>query len=311
MSFRLLDRARVAASSAPGTSAFPVGSAQSGFQTFSAAGANNGDTFPYVIEDGSAWEYGLATYSSSGPTFSRSVTNSSSGVGTAISASSSAIAYCSLRAEDFISLSSLAGTPPSVVQFNYTSVAASTVPSVTMGAAPTNGDLLVAFVITDASSAPTANTNWTLQSSQTSGLWYFQVLTKKAGASESTTQSPVTGGSSAHWTVGIYEVSGQNATSPIVSALSTYVTSISYGFTPGQTVSFINTIALMCIVPAGNQSYTCSAVYGCKNLTANLSSASGAHAAFGWTDSNSITYTMSATFSSASGYDAAFVLLTA
>lgn len=63
-----------------GTGTLTVGSGVSnssgGYLTPAQAGVNDGDTFDYVIIDGSDWEMGTGTYTAAGTTLSRSVTQS-------------------------------------------------------------------------------------------------------------------------------------------------------------------------------------------------------------------------------------------
>ena len=63
--------------STTGTGTITLGSALSGYQTFAQAGITNGQTVRYAINDGAAFEIGSGTYTSSGTTLTRSVTESS------------------------------------------------------------------------------------------------------------------------------------------------------------------------------------------------------------------------------------------
>jgi hypothetical protein len=73
-----VDRAKVFTST-PGTGTVTLGLAVLPYQTWSAAGAINGTVYPYLIEDGSAWETGYGTYSSGGGTMTRTLRQSSTG----------------------------------------------------------------------------------------------------------------------------------------------------------------------------------------------------------------------------------------
>lgn len=87
-----------------GTGTITLGSAADGYQTFAAAGISNGDTVRYTIEDGNNWEIGTGTYTASGTTLSRSVTESSNS-GSAISLSGGAVVFLTIAATDYATTS--------------------------------------------------------------------------------------------------------------------------------------------------------------------------------------------------------------
>ena len=75
------DRVKVT-STTTGTGTFTLGSAATGFQDFSVIG--NGNQTYYTITDGTNWEVGIGTYTSSGTTLSRDVILESSNSGSAV-----------------------------------------------------------------------------------------------------------------------------------------------------------------------------------------------------------------------------------
>ena len=91
-----------------GTGTITLGSAADGYQTFAAAGISDGDTVRYTIEDGTSWEIGTGTYTASGTTLSRTVTESSNS-GSAISLSGDASVFLTLAAQDLSPTVTLTG----------------------------------------------------------------------------------------------------------------------------------------------------------------------------------------------------------
>jgi hypothetical protein len=96
----LANRAKVATATT-GTGTITLGSAESGYQTFADAGLVDTNVVRYVIEDGTAWEIGSGTYTASGTTLSRTPTESSGG-GSAITLTGSAVVFISATAADLI-----------------------------------------------------------------------------------------------------------------------------------------------------------------------------------------------------------------
>jgi hypothetical protein len=97
--------------STSGTGSVSVGAAVSGYATPVEAGAVNGISYPYVIEDGTDFEVGYGTYSSSGPTLSRDTVYLSKIGGTAgttkLTLSGSAKVYFTATAEDLSAIERL------------------------------------------------------------------------------------------------------------------------------------------------------------------------------------------------------------
>lgn len=105
----LVNRAKMTTATT-GTGTITLGSASLGYQTFAAAGVNNGNVVSYVIEDGANWEIGRGTYTSTGTTLTRAVIQSSN-AGSPITLSGSAVVFISAIDFDIVPYDKDSGTP--------------------------------------------------------------------------------------------------------------------------------------------------------------------------------------------------------
>ncbi len=96
----LKNRAKMSTSTT-GTGTITLGSAESGYQTFADAGVSNGNVVRYVIEDGNNFEIGTGTYTASGTTLTRSVSESNNS-NNAINLSGSATVFISAIDDDIV-----------------------------------------------------------------------------------------------------------------------------------------------------------------------------------------------------------------
>lgn len=78
MANTILNRTK-ASTTTTGTGTVTLGAGVTPYQSWSAGGAVNGGVYDYLIEDGTAWELGYGTYTSSGTTLSRTLVASSTG----------------------------------------------------------------------------------------------------------------------------------------------------------------------------------------------------------------------------------------
>lgn len=97
----LANRVRVTTSTT-GTGTITLGSAATTYQTFAGAGVADGAVVRYLIEEGTNWEIGTGTYTSSGTTLSRTPSESSNG-GSAITLAGNATVSIVAASQDITS----------------------------------------------------------------------------------------------------------------------------------------------------------------------------------------------------------------
>jgi hypothetical protein len=107
----LVNRAKVSTATT-GTGTITLGTAESGYQSFADAGVADADVVRYVIEDGTDWEIGTGTYTATGTTLSRTVSESSN-ADAALNLSGSAVVYVSATAADLAPVLELYAENPS------------------------------------------------------------------------------------------------------------------------------------------------------------------------------------------------------
>lgn len=193
----------------------------------------------------------------------------------------------------------IGGNPPTIVQV-ASNQAASSDPSVTMGSAPVEGNLLVAFVFNTGTN-PTTGSGWAKVNSNYAGNVGATIFTKTAGASESTTQTPSTAAAGNTSTV-IWEVSGSSG----------FAVEQTYSDTPTVTSASTNLFPVVSgtlfLAALAGTADTITSAYGTASKT--LLNVAGAPTAYGSSDSKTAqSFGLSVTFSDAVAYGGAVVIL--
>lgn len=195
------------------------------------------------------------------------------------------------------------GTPPAIVQTQ--AVQGSGIISVTFGSAPTNGNLLVAFLF-DTGGNPTAAGGWTALDLETSAALDTSIFTKVAGAGESTTQTPSssTGGQTS---LIVWEISGAATGVVEYQAVGSNGVSVPTGRVPTTVV-----VASSLFLAAIATTVTSTAINSAYGLASSaILSSSGVQTAYGHSDSsNAQGYGENAIFASpiAFGYASVVVM---
>lgn len=99
---RLRNMARMNVASAPGTGTITLGTAVSGWLSFSQAGIQDGEVVTYFAVDGAAREIGRGTYTASGTTLARTTILRSTNSNAAVTLTDQAQVAISPAAEDFL-----------------------------------------------------------------------------------------------------------------------------------------------------------------------------------------------------------------
>ncbi len=122
---KLVNRAKMKVASG-GAGVLTLGLACDGYQSFAAAGVTDQNKLRYTITDGVEWEIGVGTYTASGTTLARAVTESSNS-GNAITCGVDAEIFVTMAAEDFTDNAAPSFTSTTPAEIELTAGAVSTI----------------------------------------------------------------------------------------------------------------------------------------------------------------------------------------
>jgi hypothetical protein len=153
MAFVVKDRVKVTTTTT-GTGTLTLGSAVSGFQSFSVVGNNNTTTYAIVDAATNAWEVGIGTYSSSGNTLTRTTVLESSNSGSLVNfAAGSKEVFVTYAAERAVTAAPAASAGQLMVSTSDALSSWQAASGVTVGAANTAGVATVAIGLRPSSAA--------------------------------------------------------------------------------------------------------------------------------------------------------------